>query len=60
MQKLLSIVLVVLCGAAATALGKSNVAEAKWLFKKKKTCFYRETRAEVWENEKCCGNMGRR
>ena len=25
-------------------------------------CFYRviETRVEVWENEKCCGNMSRR
>ena len=24
-------------------------------------CFYRviETRVEVWENEKCCGNMSR-
>ena len=26
------------------------------------TCFYRviETRVKVWENEKCCGNTGRR
>ena len=31
MQKLLSIVHVVLCGAAAIALGKSNVTRAEWL-----------------------------
>ena len=34
MQTLLSIVLVVLCGAVATALGESNVTGAEWLFKK--------------------------
>ena len=34
MQKLVSIVLVVLCGAVTTALGKSNVTGTEWLFKK--------------------------
>ena len=39
--------------------------EVKWLYlrnRKHFPCFYRviETRVEVWENEKCCGNTSRR